>query len=95
MLYAACPEKGSFHSGGRGGGKGRGTRPRLSEFSGSAPGVQNIGPLLFLLYVNVLPNTSSLLTFHLFADDTNINFSSKNLSNLEATLNRELKSVAE
>ena len=74
MLYAACPEKGSFHLGGRGGGKGRGTRPRLSEFSGSAPGVQNIGPLLFLLYVNVLPNTSSLLTFHLFADDTNIYF---------------------
>ena len=31
-----------------------------------------LGPLLFLLYVNDLPNASSLLTFHLFADDTNI-----------------------
>ena len=42
-----------------------------------------------------MPSTSSLLTFHLFADDTNLYFSSKNLSHLEANLNHELKSVAE
>ena len=42
-----------------------------------------------------MPNTSCLLTFHLFADDTNVYFSSKNLSHLEATLNHEFKSVAE
>jgi len=42
-----------------------------------------------------LPNTSSLLTFHLFADDTNLYFSSKNLSHLEANLNNERKSVAQ
>ena len=42
-----------------------------------------------------MPNTSCLLTFHLFADDTKIYFSSKNISHLEATLNHELKSVAE
>lgn len=41
-----------------------------------------------------MPNTSCLLTFHVFADDTNIYFSSKNLSHLEATLNHELKYVA-
>ena len=54
-----------------------------------------LGPLLFLLYVNDLPNTSSLLTFHLFADDTNLYFSSKSLNHLETILNCELKSVAE
>jgi len=48
-----------------------------------------------LLHVNDLPNTSSLLTFHLFADDSNIYLSSKTLSHLEATLNCELRSVAE
>ena len=54
-------------------------------------------PLLFLLYVNDLPNTSSLLTFHLFADETNniIYYSCKNLDDLESKLNSELKIVAE
>ena len=54
-----------------------------------------LGPHLFLLYVTDLPNTFSLLTFHLFADGNSLYFSSKNLSHLEATLNHELKSVAE
>ena len=54
-----------------------------------------LGPLLFLLYVNDLPNTSILLTFPLFVDDTNIYYSCKNLDDLESKLNHELKVVAE
>ena len=47
---------------------------------------------LFLLYVKKLPNTFSLLTFHsCLADNSNLFFSSKNLSNLEKTqVNQEL-----
>ena len=31
-----------------------------------------LGPLLFLLYINDLPNISKILNFYLFAEDTNI-----------------------
>ena len=54
-----------------------------------------LSPLLFLLYIDDLPNTSKLLSFHLFADDTNIYFLSKNLNDLELILNQELHAVAE
>ena len=52
-------------------------------------------PLLFLLYNNDLPNASKLLTFHLFADDTDIYCFCKKLNDLELKLNCELKAVAE
>ena len=54
-----------------------------------------LGPLLFLLYVNDLPNASESLTFHLFAHDTNITLASKNLINLALNLNQELHAVPE
>jgi len=52
-----------------------------------------LGPLLFLLYLNDLPNCSEILDFHLFADDTNLFFSSKSLSNIEITAKNELENV--
>lgn len=39
-----------------------------------------LGPLLFLLCINDLPNASKFLTFHVFADDTSIYCSYKNLN---------------
>ena len=52
-----------------------------------------LGPLLFLLYINNLPNISNVLTFFLFADDTNIYYESDSLTKLEAIINRELKKL--
>ena len=53
-----------------------------------------LGPLLFLIYVNDLINSSPSLNFILFADDTNILYSHKNIDTLITTLNLELSKVS-
>ena len=52
-----------------------------------------LGPLLFLLYVNDICSSSKTLKFYLFADDTNILLSNKNLKSLEKNMNIELNKV--
>ena len=49
-----------------------------------------LGPVLFLLYINDICNVSNLLKFVLFADDTNIFYSSTSLHDSRDTINREL-----
>ena len=50
-----------------------------------------LGPLLFLIYINDLPNISKKLKFFLFADDTNIYYEADNLKTLERVVNNELQ----
>ena len=42
-----------------------------------------LGPLLVLLYINDLPNSSEKLSFRIFADDTNIFFTGSNPNEVE------------
>ena len=53
-----------------------------------------LGPLLFILYVNDITNTSSILDFILFADDTTILYSNKDIKNNINTVNEELNEVS-
>ena len=49
-----------------------------------------LGPLLFLIYINDITFSAPLLTYILFADDTNVLFSHRDLDTLITTLNSEL-----
>ena len=52
-----------------------------------------LGPLLFLIYINDFINSSSIFDFHLFADDSNLFYSDKDLQHLEETINRKLGEI--
>ena len=52
-----------------------------------------LGPLLFLVYINDLPNISEVLQFDLFADDTNIYYEAESIKKLETVINKELRKL--
>ena len=54
-----------------------------------------LGPLLFLLYVNDLPNSSNVLVPIIFADDTYFFFAHNNINTLFKTVNDELIKINE
>ena len=54
-----------------------------------------LGQLLFLLYINEFNNCACGVDFHLFADDSNLHCTHKNLECLEVNLNIQLNRVNE
>jgi hypothetical protein len=69
------------------------TESSMKTMTCGVPQGSTLGPLLFLLYINDLPNSSKKLLFRSFADDTNIFYSSNNINELEKTINDELKHI--
>ena len=54
-----------------------------------------LGPILFLMYINDLPNAADILKLYLFADDTSLSYSSKSIEDLEYSLNSNLTKINE
>ena len=53
-----------------------------------------LGPLLFLLYINEIYNSSEKFSFYLFADYNNLLYADKNLRSLKNAVNAELSNVS-
>ena len=67
----------------------------LASITCGVPQGSILGPLLFLIYVNDLPNSSNILVPIMFADDTNLFYSHKNIKTLFSTVNQELNNLNE
>ena len=70
-----------------------GQNSEMLEINCGVPQGSVLGPLLFLLYINDLPNISKVFNFYRFADDTNMYYESKSLIHMEKTINKELSKL--
>ena len=70
-----------------------GENSELRELSCGVPEGSVLGPLLFLIYINDLPNISNNLEMSLFADDTNIYYENESLAKLGSIINKELRNL--
>ena len=66
----------------------------LKKVNCGVPRGSVLGPILFILYINDLPNISKLFKPVIYADDTNIIFSSDTISDLSDLMYSELKKLS-
>ena len=54
-----------------------------------------LGPLLFPVYINDLPNSLNYADCNMFADDIRIGTASKDIKSITETLNSELENISD
>ena len=65
----------------------------LQKITHGIPQGSNLGPLLFIIYINDITNLSPLISYILFADDTNLLLSDYDENQLMHMVNGELEKV--
>ena len=70
----------------------RGVNSSMKDIQCGVPQGSILGPLLLILLINDLPNTSSFFK-HLYADDTTLEMSGSNLVHLYKEANIELENL--
>ena len=69
------------------------TTSKCQTISCGVPLGSNLGPILFLLYVNDLPNCLKSTSASMFADDTNLTASGNTITELHNKLNNDLENI--
>ena len=69
------------------------TTSNINNITCGVPQGSVLGPLLFVLYINDLPNISNSFKPVLFADDTNLIFSDKSITALKTNIQRNLNKL--
>ena len=67
----------------------------LSKIRVGVPQGSILGPLLFLLYINDLPNVCTSSSCLLYADDTVLIFENSDRGKLQADLDKDLPTICE